>query len=204
MINLEDYSCFSDEQLQKLAASGDHLAEEILTERYTQLVSACAQPYFMLGGERADLMQEGMVGLFQAIRHYSPERGASFRTFADLCINRRILTAVKGASRLKNSPLNNSVSFDFPLDTDSERTIGDLLTAGDSSDPELLLINGDIKRLIVNDEKGLFSALERSVIRGLAEGRDYRHIAEELGRTPKSIDNAIQRIRKKLSLFFEE
>ncbi len=187
-----------------MANAGDQSAESALIERYMETARAKARLYYMLGADSEDVIQEGMVGLFQAIRHYSPERGASFRTFADLCINRRILTAVKGASRLKNSPLNNSVSFDFPIDTDSERTIGDLLTAGDSSDPELLLINGDIKRLIVNDEKGLFSALERSVIRGLAEGRDYRHIAEELGRTPKSIDNAIQRIRKKLSLFFEE
>lgn len=198
------YENFSDEKLAEMANAGDQSAESALIERYMETARAKARLYYMLGADSEDVIQEGMVGLFQAIRHYSPERGASFRTFADLCINRRILTAVKGASRLKNSPLNNSVSFDFPLDTDSERTIGDLLTAGDSSDPELLLINGDIKRLIVNDEKGLFSALERSVIRGLAEGRDYRHIAEELGRTPKSIDNAIQRIRKKLSLFFEE
>jgi RNA polymerase sporulation-specific sigma factor len=198
------YENFSDEKLAEMANAGDQSAESALIERYMETARAKARLYYMLGADSEDVIQEGMVGLFQAIRHYSPERGASFRTFADLCINRRILTAVKGASRLKNSPLNNSVSFDFPIDTDSERTIGDLLTAGDSSDPELLLINGDIKRLIVNDEKGLFSALERSVIRGLAEGRDYRHIAEELGRTPKSIDNAIQRIRKKLSLFFEE
>ena len=198
------YENFSDEKLAEMANAGDQSAESALIERYMETARAKARLYYMLGADSEDVIQEGMVGLFQAIRHYSPERGASFRTFADLCINRRILTAVKGASRLKNSPLNNSVSFDFPIDTDSERTIGDLLPAGDASDPELLLINGDIKRLIVNDEKGLFSALERSVIRGLAEGRDYRHIAEELGRTPKSIDNAIQRIRKKLSLFFEE
>ncbi|MBR6350792.1 MAG: sigma-70 family RNA polymerase sigma factor [Firmicutes bacterium] len=198
------YENFSDEKLAEMANAGDQSAESALIERYMETARAKASLYYMLGADSEDVIQEGMVGLFQAIRHYSPERGASFRTFADLCINRRILTAVKGASRLKNSPLNNSVSFDFPIDTDSERTIGDLLPAGDASDPELRLINGDIKRLIINDEKGLFSALERSVIRGLAEGRDYRHIAEELGRTPKSIDNAIQRIRKKLSLFFEE
>ena len=198
------YDKISDEKLAAMAQAGNADAENELLERCKETARARARLYYMLGADSDDVIQEGMVGLFHAIRSYDPARGASFKTFADLCIDRRILSAVKGAGRLKNSPLNNSVSFDLPLDDDSDQTIGDRLTADSSSDPEAQLLYEDLSRFLLENEGKLFSELERSVIRGLVEGKDYRHIADELGRSPKSVDNAIQRIRRKLQSFFAE
>ena len=198
------YDQLSDEKLAEMANAGDTGAENELLERYKETARAKASLYYMLGADSEDVIQEGMVGLFNAVRSFDPSRGASFSTFANLCINRRILSAVKSAGRLKNAPLNDSLSFDLPLDEASTQTLADRIPADSSTDPEALLLLEDLNRRILEDSDSLLSPLERQVVRGLVEGKDYRHIADELGRSPKSIDNAIQRVRKKLQAFFSE
>jgi len=198
------YDQLSDEKLAEMANAGDPGAGNELLERYKETARARASLYYMLGADSEDVIQEGMVGLFNAVRSFDPSRGASFGTFANLCINRRILSAVKSAGRLKNAPLNDSISFDLPVDEASSQTLADRIPADSSTDPEALLLLEDLNRRILKDSDRLLSPLERQVVRGLVEGKDYRHIAAELGRTPKSVDNAIQRIRKKLAIFFKE
>ena len=198
------YDQLSDEKLAEMVKAGDSGAENELLGRYTETARARASLYYMLGADSEDVIQEGMVGLFNAMRDYDPSRGASFSTFANLCINRRILSAVKSAGRLKNAPLNDSISFDLPVDSASSQTLADRIPADSSTDPEALLLLEDLNRRILEDSDSLLSPLERQVVRGLVEGKDYRHIAAELARSPKSIDNAIQRVRKKLQSFFAE
>lgn len=197
------YDSISDEELVEMVRSGDAEAENALIDRYKETARARASLYYMLGADSDDVIQEGMVGLIRAIRSYDPARGASFATFAGICINRRILSAVKSAGRLKNSPLNESLSLDIPLDGDPARTLTERIPADSSTDPEALLLLDELNRRILGSS-GLLSDLEQQVVRGLIEGNDYRHIAGELGRSHKSVDNAIQRIRRKLQSFFSE
>jgi len=193
----------SDEKLWELSSEGDRDAQDELLSRYKDLVIKKARLYFMLGAEHDDIVQEGMIGLFKAIRGYDPERGASFRTFAELCVDSQILNAIKSAGRLKNMPLNSAFSLDAPAEGEpgadgaAGQTLGELLPAGSESDPESAALYGELEALI-SGASGL-SAMESSVLSGLLDGRDYREIAADLGKTPKQIDNAIQRIKRKLS-----
>ncbi len=185
------YSEQTDEVLSQLAAQGDRRAEEQLALRYSRLVRICARPFFLIGGDSEDLIQEGMVGLLMAIRTYEPQRGSSFRTYAEICIRNRIRSAVRAASRDKHSPLNTSVPLEDPL----------LPTAGaeGQTDPEQLYIRRENLQEWREQVYVCLSRLERQVLERYLEGFSYAEIATQLNRPAKSVDNAIQRIRRKLA-----
>ena len=199
------YDQMSDEELADLASKGEEAAAEHLIRDYKELVKSKAHLYFMLGADREDIVQEGMIGIFKAIKNYDPSKGASFRTFADLCVNRQIITAIKAAGRQKHSPLNQSLSLDHPVaDRESPRTLGETLAAGNDTDPEAVFLMGEMAQLLFSHEESFLSPFERFVLGELMQGKTYRDIASEHGKTDKSVDNAIQRIRRKLHLFFGE
>ncbi len=194
----------SDEELAARAAS-DADAMDLLLHRYKDAVRAKAQLYFMMGGDRDDIIQEGMTGLFRAATSYDPAKGASFKTYADVCINRHIINAIKVAGRRKYSPLNTAYSLDRPVSDDSPgQTLGETLAAGMESNPEASAILSEMTELIMAPDSRLFSSLERQVLQGLYEGLNYRQISVWLAKSPKQVDNAMQRIRKKLRAFFSE
>ena len=190
----------SDERLQKSAREGDDAALEILFQRYRIIINAKANLYFLVGGDKDDLVQEGMIGLFRAIMDYNDMKNASFRTFAELCINRQLLTAVKRDARLKNSPLNTSLSLQGISDDADEESgkIEKMLADKNTSSPEEeVLVNDQMDRLMRESVKN-FSKMELAVWYEYINGMSYTEIAEILGKSPKTIDNATQRIKKKV------
>ena len=198
------YEAMEDNRLVELARLGDEEATDVLLSRYKDAVRAKARKYFMLGADQDDVVQEGMIGLFKAIRSYDPAAGASFRTYTNICIHNQILNAIEAAGAGKHAPLNSSLSLDDPLEGSEEaQTLGQLLTAGADSNPAEQAIYSEAMGLLLSEDSQLFSPLEKQVARKLAAGQGYRQIAQELGKTPKSIDNAIQRIRRKLRDFFD-
>ena len=191
----------SEEQLVLLAQGGDGEAEEYLIRKYKEAIKAKARLYFIVGADNEDIVQEGMIGIFKAIRSFDGSRETSFRTFADLCINRQILSAIKQAARRKHSPLNMSVSLNKPI-SDNNRiiTLAETLSSGSSSDPEAqLLIKEALDQVGERGGKAL-SEFEAVVWTQSLQGRSCREIALLLERTPKSVDNAIQRAKRKLAL----
>ena len=176
---------------------------EELLEQYKDLVKAKAGLYFMLGGDKEDIVQEGMIGLYKAIQSYDESKGTSFKTFADLCINRQIITAIKSANRKKAQVLNNAVSLDKPVGDDEDSvSLGESLTAGTDTDPETIAVLNEMTELLLAPEAKVLSKSEREVLELLIQGEDYQSIAKIIGKTPKQIDNTIQRIRVKLKKFF--
>ena len=194
---MDNYAALSDTELLQLAQRQDRLAEEILAERYTQLVRACARPLFLAGGDSEDLIQEGMFGLLAAIRQYSPDSGASFKTFAEHCIHTRLLSAVKSASRLKHFPLNDGMSFELL----SEDPSSPLSTANEvfRRSPEDMVLARESKEEIYGVFAQCLSRFEAKVLELYLEGLSYREIAARVGKDEKAIDNAVQRIRRKLA-----
>ncbi len=192
------YDAASDEALCSMVSSGDRKAEEALVLRYGRLVRVCARPFFLLGGDSEDLIQEGMLGLLKAVREFDPSRAASFRTFAALCIRSRLLSAVKEASQDKHRPLNNSISFETPFfDWNS-----DSLANGaepQSADPETALINREEVQERLDRVRGQLSGFEANVLGYYLSGLTSSEIASALNRSPKSVDNAVQRIRRKFA-----
>lgn len=188
-----------DETLCALAASGDPKAEEALVVRYNRLVRACARPYFLAGGDSEDLIQEGMVGLLAAIREYDPDKAAAFRTYAEVCIKNRLFSVIKAAARDKHIPLNNSVSLETPLfgGTGDPSAFG--APDGQSADPEEILLSREAFRERLVALMGQLSGFEASVLRLYLNGLSYTEIAAEVNKSPKSVDNAVQRIRRKLA-----
>ena len=183
-----------DEFLWQQAAAGDTAAEEELVHRYHRIVKMCARPYFLAGGDSEDLIQEGMLGLLSAVRRYDPKREASFHTFAEQCIKNRLYTAIKSASRSKHTPLNESVSFESPqFDENQARLIGVL------RDPEELVIVRERVNEIIRQVNVSLSKFEYGVLELYLAGLSYSDIAKSINKSPKSIDNAVQRIRKKLA-----
>lgn len=177
---------YSDEELCRLAASGNRDAEEALVKRYLRMVRMCARPYFLAGGDSEDLIQEATFGLLKAIREFEPGHDAAFKTFAEVCIRNRIRSAVATASRSKHAPLNNSIPFESPM-------------LGSGASPEELYISREeeAERLTMLAQK--LSPLERSIMALFLHGLSYREISEQVGRPVKSVDNAIQRIRRKVA-----
>jgi len=191
----------SDEVLCAQVASGDRIAEEMLAMRYTRLVRVCARPYFLAGGDSEDLIQEGMVGLLFAIREYQPDRGVSFRTFAETCIRNRLLSAIKAATRDKHTPLNNYVSFEAPS-FDGNADYATFLPPSEQSDPEELIINREAYMERANRLKDQLSGFEAEILGLYLKGLSYTEIAAHVNRPPKSVDNAVQRIRRKVAQQF--
>ncbi len=197
--NLEDRT---DEELAMMSQQGSEMAEEFLIRKYKDVVRSKAHQYFMVGADSEDIVQEGMIGIFRAIRSYSHERQASFRTFAELCINRQIISAVKRATRLKHSPLNTSVSLNKPLsETEPETTLEETLSSDSNSDPEALFLLKEDMGYLEDNGADIFSDLELSVWNEYLKGKSYVQIAEITGKTPKAIDNAIQRTKRKFELY---
>jgi len=192
---MTDHSTLSDEQLWHMAASGDDAAEASLVERYVRLVKICARPLFLAGGDGEDLTQEGLLGLLSAVRRFSPEKDASFRTFAEHCIRNRLYTAVRTAARSKHGPLNDSLPIEAAAA--GER----LIAAAEQRDPEELIISRERVDEIEGAARSMLSGFEAEVLELYLQGCSYQEIAEKTGRTVKSVDNAVQRLRKKLSAY---
>lgn len=191
----------SDEDLVAEAQGGDEEALSGLLRRYRKFARAKSRSYFLVGGDREDIVQEGMIGLYKAVRDYNPNEGASFRSFAELCITRQILTAIKTATRQKHFPLNSYVSFDKPHNDDPGFTVGDTLLVeeqDEGGDPLAVLIASDELATLQRSVDALLSDLEANVLELYVQGRSYQEIAGMLGRHVKSIDNALQRIKRKL------
>ncbi len=179
----------TDEILCSMVANGDRIAEETLVMRYMRLARACARPYFLAGGDSEDLLQEAMVGLLKAIREYDREREVTFRTFAEVCVKNRIRSAVTAAARDKHAPLNYSV----PMEEQP------LLERDHLSDPEEVFINREEEAERLESLNRKLSPLEQRILSLYLHGFSYREIGEQVGRTDKSVDNAVQRIRRKVA-----
>ncbi len=194
-------SIYSEEELVKKSQAGDAYAEDYLIRKYKELVKSRAHHYFMVGADRDDIVQEGMIGIFKAIRDYDDSKLASFHTFAELCITRQIITAIKRATRLKHGPLNTYISFSKPDSlNDSSKSIEETLSSRSDTNPEALLLLKEEMNYIEANGIEIFSKFELSVFREYLQGKSYLQIAEQINKTPKSIDNAIQRIKNKLEL----
>lgn len=191
-----------DDELVIQARSGDDFSLQCLLSKYENFVRIKARSYFLIGAEKDDLIQEGMIGLFKAVRDFRAEKQASFRAFAELCVTRQMITAIKTATRQKHIPLNSYVSLNKPLHYEEEdRTLMDTLASGGRDPLELIVGNEEFKN-IKSSFKELLSDLEERVLKLYVDGRSYQEIAGELDRDVKSIDNALQRVKRKLGLHF--
>jgi RNA polymerase sporulation-specific sigma factor len=186
------YSALSDETLCQLASQQDAEAEEALVVRYSRLVRACARPLFLMGGDSEDLTQEGMLGLIKAIRDYSPERGCSFRTFAEVCVRNRMISAIRSAAGKQHTPLNDSIPIETPLFDES------YVSPLPENDPETLLISRETLQEQLEQLRKKLSVFEAKVLGLYLGGLSYLEIADQVERPLKSVDNAVQRIRRKL------
>jgi RNA polymerase sporulation-specific sigma factor len=199
------YAELPDEKIVEMCHEGDASAEEYLLDKYKNFVRSKARSYFLVGADHEDIVQEGMIGLYKAIRDYRPDKLSSFRAFAELCITRQIITAIKTATRQKHIPLNNYVSLNKPLyDEESDRTLLDVIIEGRTSDPEEMIINMENIGNIRTKISEVLSGLEQEVLNAYLDGKSYQEIAESLGRHVKSIDNALQRVKRKLEKYLEE
>ena len=187
----------SDEALCALAAEGSREAEELLVTRYNRLVRTCARPYFLVGGDSEDLTQEGMVGLLSAVREYDASKAASFRTFAEICIRNRLYSVLRAAARDKHMALNQSVPLDTPFFDGNSYTSGTSDLA--QRDPEAYLIDREHTAALLTCVRKQLSEFEAKILGYYLDGLSCREIAETVGKPPKSVDNAVQRIRRKVA-----
>ena len=202
--NINDFSIMSDEDIVALANSGHTLAQEFLIDKYKNFVRAKARSYFLIGADKEDIIQEGMIGLYKAIRDFRADKLSSFRAFAELCITRQIITAIKTATRQKHIPLNSYISLNKPIyDEDSDRTLLDVISGTRITDPEELVISREEFDNIEAKMSEILSSLEWKVLMFYLEGKSYQEIAKDLGRHVKSIDNALQRVKHKLERYLE-
>lgn len=189
----------SDEEIVLKAKHGNKLAQEKIINKYEQFVKNKAKSYFLIGADKEDIYQEGMIGLYKAIRDFNPDKLTSFRGFAELCITRQIITAIKTATRQKHIPLNTYVSLNKPMyEEESDRTLLDVIEGLTVSDPEELIIGREEVKHIENEISKVLSELELEVLMSYLDGKSYQEIACDLDRQAKSIDNALQRVKKKL------
>lgn len=201
----EIYEMMHDEDLVEIAQEGDDVAQEYLINKYKNFVRAKARSYFLIGADREDIIQEGMIGLYKAIRDFRCDKLSSFRAFAELCITRQIITAIKTATRQKHIPLNSYVSLNKPIyDEDSDRTLLDVISGTKVTDPEELIISREEFDDIEEKMGEILSSLEWQVLMSYLEGKSYQEIAVDLKRHVKSIDNALQRVKRKLERYLEK
>ncbi|NLN26855.1 MAG: RNA polymerase sporulation sigma factor SigH [Firmicutes bacterium] len=199
------YEDLDDEEVVAHAKGGDEVALEYLIYKYKNFVRAKARSYFLIGADREDIIQEGMIGLYKAIRDFRADKLASFRAFAELCITRQIITAIKTATRQKHIPLNSYVSLNRPIyDEESDRTLMDVLPGSKVTDPEELVISREEFADIESKMAEFLSELEWNVLMYYLEGKSYQEIADALSRHVKSIDNALQRVKRKLERYLEK
>ena len=199
MVTTRDFESMTDEQIVVLAQETDSPALEYLLNKYKNFVRTKARSYFLIGADHEDIVQEGMIGLYKAIRDYKAERLSSFRAFAELCVTRQIITAIKTATRQKHIPLNSYISLNKPIyEEDSDRTLLDVITEEGMSNPEEMIIDREDLSVIEGKIGQMLSDLEKEVLVRYMEGKSYVEIADEMHRHVKSIDNAVQRIKRKL------
>ncbi len=188
-----------DEEIVMDAKAGNNKAQEYLISKYENFVKAKAKSYFLIGADKEDIYQEGMIGLYKAIRDFNPEKSTSFKAFAEICVTRQIITAIKTATRQKHIPLNTYVSLNKPIyEEESERTLLDVLSGLKISDPEELMISKEQMHFIEDKISKVLSELEKEVLTSYLDGKSYQEIACDLERHAKSIDNALQRVKRKL------
>lgn len=204
-LKYEDLSDLSDDELVEYVHGGNNEAQEILLKRYKNFVMAKSRSYFLIGADREDIIQEGMIGLYKAIRDYKIERLASFRAFAELCITRQIITAIKAATRQKHQPLNSYISLNKPIyHEESDRTLLDVLKGSKLTNPERLFISKESYDFIESKIAEMLSELEFEVLQEYLKGKSYEDIADTLDKHVKSVDNALQRVKRKLESFLEK
>ncbi len=198
------FETVTDEQVVEQARNGSTFALEFLINKYKNFVRAKARSYFLIGADKEDIIQEGMIGLYKAIRDFRNDKLASFRAFAELCITRQIITAIKTATRQKHIPLNSYVSLNRPIyDEDSDRTLLDVLSGARVSDPEEMIISREEFSGIEEKMGEILSDLEWQVLMSYLDGKSYEEIARDLRRHVKSIDNALQRVKRKLERYLD-
>ena len=203
---IHDFENMTDEEIVRVAQQdGDGAALEFLLNKYKNFVRTKARSYFLIGADHEDIVQEGMIGLYKAIRDFREDRLSSFRAFAELCITRQIITAIKTATRQKHIPLNSYISLNRPIyEEDSDRTLLDVITEDAPSNPEEMLIDREDFSVIEGRIGAMLSDLEKQVLIRYIEGKSYVEISEEMNRHVKSVDNALQRIKRKLQKFLDE
>jgi RNA polymerase sporulation-specific sigma factor len=188
-----------DEEIVIEAKKGNVRAQEYLINKYQNFVKSKAKSYFLIGADKEDIYQEGMIGLYKAIRDFKSDKLSSFKAFAELCVTRQIITAIKTATRQKHIPLNTYISINKPIyDEESDRTLLDILSAAKVTDPEELIISQEELKHIQNEIGDVLSDLELEVLASYLDGKSYQEIACDLNRHAKSIDNALQRVKRKL------
>lgn len=193
-----------DEEIVLEAKNSNKRAQEYLISKYDSFIKIKAKSYFLIGADKEDIYQEGMIGLYKAIRDYNSEKATTFKSFAEICIMRQILTAIKTATRQKHIPLNTYVSLNKPMfEDESDRTLLDVISGLRTTDPEELLISKEQMDSIKEKIKKELSGLELEVINLYLDGKSYQEIAKKLEREPKSIDNALQRVKRKLEKCFK-
>lgn len=186
------------------ANQGDIFALEYIIKKYKNFVKSKAKSYFLIGADKEDIIQEGMIGLYKAIRDFDASKTASFKSFAELCITRQIITAIKTATRQKHIPLNSYVSLNKPIyDEESDRTLLDIIATNVVTDPEEIIISKEELKNIEGKMNELLSGLEQEVLELYLNGKSYQQIADRLQRHVKSIDNALQRVKRKLEKYLE-
>lgn len=198
----ECYENMNEEEIVKIAQNGDLKAEEYLIKRYKNFVKAKARSYYLIGADREDIIQEGTIGFYKAIRDYNANKEVTFRVFAKLCVTRQMITAIKTATRQKHIPLNSYISLNKPMyNEENDKTLLDILAGEKINNPEDLLIS---KEEIINIESKIkehLSKLEIKVLNSYLQGKSYIEISDEINKSIKSIDNALQRVKRKLEKF---
>ena len=202
---INEFSRLTDEELiTEIKENTNSEALDYLINKYRNFVRAKARSYFLIGADREDIIQEGMIGFYKAVRDFRNDKLSSFRAFAELCVTRQIITAIKTATRQKHIPLNSYVSLNKPIyDEESDRTLLDVLSGAKVSDPEELVISQEEFVDIEKKMEEILSDLEWKVLMSYLDGKSYQEIAEDLGRHVKSIDNALQRVKRKLEKYME-
>lgn len=194
-----DFEEAPEEDVVVEAKSGSTRAQEYIISKYENFVRAKARSYFLIGADKEDIYQEGMIGLYKAIRDFNSEKSSTFKSFAELCVTRQIITAIKTATRQKHIPLNTYISLNKPVsEEESDRTLLDIISSIKITDPEELLISQEQKKYIEGEIAKVLSELEMEVLQSYLDGKSYQEIACDLDRHAKSIDNALQRVKKKL------
>ncbi len=203
-----EYSLAIEREIQMVIAAkaGDEMAVEEIIEKYRLFVKSKARSYFLIGADKEDLIQEGMIGLYKAIRDFSDEKKTTFRAFAEICITRQMITAIKTATRQKHIPLNSYISLNrsASFNDEPDRTLEDIVLASDSLDPVDMIINCENMTNIQKSFSEVLSEYESDVVRLYIEGRPYQEIADTLNRHIKSVDNALQRVKRKIELYLKD
>ena len=197
------FASLTDEEIVAICQEeNNHHATDYIVQRYKNFVRSKARSYFLMGADKEDIIQEGMIGLYKATRDFETGHQVNFKGFAEICITRQIISAIKGASRQKHIPLNSYISLNKPAYDDSERTLIEVLETEKNLDPQEVVINREQYALIKEVMEAVLSPLEWEVLRGYMDAKSYQEMAEEHHRSVKSIDNALQRVKKKMEVYF--